>query len=487
MKKYNVFIVSLLIGAIGLSSCKKFLDINRSPNSAEQVDAKLLFSGATISHAALRASGDFYIPLALGSQLIADGGNNATSWGAPSPGEYTFSTNFFGNAWSAYTNTIINLKQTIAIAEANVPKNNNAAAQSKVFMAQTFYDLTMLFGDIPFTEAVRSDVSYPKFDPQKQVLEGCVALLDEALAQFDDASPLKIGGGTDQAYDVFYKGDIAKWKKAARSMKLRILMTMVDKDPTKAAAIGQLVTAGGFISSAADNMKMSFVNSAGRKNPKFALSEQYNSGDNFFFASKYVTDFMRPLNDPRLPKFFDKPAAADNYYGIPPGEDGDDDHDARVAKSLHAADAPEVIFSYQEQLFFEAEVYARGLGVGVDIAKANTLLKKAVEESCKFYGVDATTAASFAAGLPTIANAADLIKQIHYHHWIDKMEEPLEGFTEWRRSGPEGSEVPLLTLPVGAPSTPLFRRYEYILSNELLLNPNAPQQLKYYEKMWFDL
>jgi hypothetical protein len=447
----------------------------------------LLFSGATISHAALRASGDFYIPIALGAQIIADGGNNPTAWGAPSAGEYSFSINFFGNTWSAYTNTIINLKQTIAIAESNSPKNNNAAAQSKVFMAQTFYDLTSIFGDIPFTEAVRSDVSYPKFDSQKQVLEGCIALLDEALAQFDETSVLKIGSSPDQAYDVFYRGDIAKWKKAARSMKLRILMTMVDKDPTKAAAIGQLLTAGGLISSAADNMKMSFINSAGRKNPKFSISEQYNGGDNFFFASKYVVDFMRPLNDPRLPKFFDKPALDDNYYGIAPGDDGDDDHDAKIAKSLHAADAPELFFSYQEELFFEAEAYARGIGVTADLSKANTLYKKAVEESCKYYGVDASTAASFAAGLPDLPSVTEGVKLIHYHHWIDKMEEAGEAFTEWRRSGPEGSEVPALTLPVGAPSTPLFRRYEYHLSNELLLNPSAPAQLKYYDKVWFDL
>jgi hypothetical protein len=487
MKKYNLIIVSIVAGALCLSSCKKFLDINKSPNSAEKVDPKLLFSGATISHAALRASGDFYIPIALGNQLIADGGNNPTAWDAPSPGEYSFSVNFFGNVWSAYTNTIINLKQTIAIAESSTPKNNNAAAQAKVFMAQTFYDLSCLFGDIPFSEAARSDVSYPKFDPQKQVFEGCIALLDEALAQFDDASPLKIGSAPDQAYDVFYKGDISKWKKAAKSMKLRILMTMVDKDATKAAAIGQLVTGGGLISSATDNMKMSFVNAAGRKNPKFALSEQYNGGDNFFFASKYVVDFMRPLNDPRLSKFFDKPAAADNYYGITPGDDGDDDHDARIAKSLHAADEPELFFSYQEELFFEAEVYARGLGVTVDLAKATTLYKKAIEESCKYYGVDATTAAAFAGGLPNPATAAELITLIHYQHWIDKMEEPGEAFTEWRRSGPDGSEVPALTLPIGAPSTPLFRRYEYHLSNELLLNPNAPAQLRYWEKVWFDL
>lgn len=482
MKKHNLIFAALLLGVFCLSSCKKYLDINKNPNSAEKVDPKLLFSGATVSHAALRASGDFYIPLALGGQTVADGGNNPTGFGAPSSGEYNFSTNFFGNTWSAYTNTVINLKQAIAIAESNTPANNNAAAQSKVFMAQTYYDLTTMFGDIPFSEAVNSEVSYPKFDPQQQVLEGCLSLLDEAIAQFDESSPLKI----EQAYDVFYGGDIAKWKKAARSIKLRILMTMVDRDPSKATAIGALITEGGLIDAAADNMKIPFLDAAGRKNPKFSISEQFNGGDNLFFASKYVVDFMRPLNDPRLPKYFDKPAAADNYYGITPGEDGDDEHDARVANGLHRADEPELFFSYQEELFYEAEIYARGLGVSADLAKANTLYKSAVEESCKYFGVDGTTAAAFATGLPDLSTVAEPVKLIHYHHWVDKMDEPGEAFTEWRRSGPEGAETPALTLPVGAPSTPLFRRYEYHLSNELLLNPNAPAQLRYWEKVWFD-
>ncbi len=196
---------------------------------------------------------------------------------------------------------------------------------------------------------------------------------------------------------------------------------------------------------------------------------------------------MRPLNDPRLPIFFDKPAAADNYYGITPGEDGDDAHDARVSHILHRADQPELIFSYQEELFFEAEVYARGLGVPVDLTMANTLYKQAVEESCKYFGVAAGTAATFAAGLPDLATVTDPVALIHYHHWVDKMDEPGEAFTEWRRSGPDGAETPELTLPTGAPSTPLFRRYEYHLQNEHSLNPNAPAQLKYYEKMWFDL
>ncbi len=347
------------------------------------------------------------------------------------------------------------------------------------------YDLTTIYGDVPFSEAWKPDeITYPKFDQQKDVFEGIIGLLDEALSQFDETSVFKIGD-----YDLIYQGNIAKWKRLAKSVKLRTLMTMVDKDPTKAAAIGQIITEGtaGVINSSADNAKVAFQNVTGKKNPKFAVSEQYNAGTSFFFGSKYVVDFMRNLNDPRLPVFFAKPEAADNYYGIQPGTDGDDQHDVRISSTFESADAPEVMFSYQEELFYEAEIQARGIGVPVNLTAANQLYRLAVEQSCIYYRVDATTAKTFSAGLPDLP-AVSPEKLINYHHWVDKMDRGVDAFTQWRRSGPEGNEVPALTLPVGAPAGPLFRRYEYPVTTEISPNPNAPKITpKFYEKMWFDL
>ncbi|MEI9808058.1 MAG: SusD/RagB family nutrient-binding outer membrane lipoprotein [Bacteroidota bacterium] len=162
MKRNIIYIAMASVFMSGLASCKKYLDVNKSPNSAESVDPKLLFSAAVTSYVALRPSGDFYIPLALGGQSIADGGNNPTAWDSPSPNEYVFSINFFGNAWTGlYSNVGINLKQAITLSENATPKNNNAAAQCKVLWAQAYYDLTTLFGDVPFSESINSEVSYP--------------------------------------------------------------------------------------------------------------------------------------------------------------------------------------------------------------------------------------------------------------------------------------------------------------------------------------
>jgi hypothetical protein len=494
MKKI-IYTFSVLTLLLTLPSCKKYLDINTSPNRAPVVDPKLLFSYASVAYINLRSSGDLYIPMGLAGQMLSAGGNNPTGWsgGDPSPDIYTFSANFINNTWvSLYVRAGANLKQAIKLSEGASPANNNAAAQCKVLLAMVLYDITTTFGDVPYKEAWNENIIYPKFDDQKTVLEGTISILDEALAQFDDASPLKIGANND-GYDLFYQGDLAKWKRLAQSLKLRSLLTMVDKDPTKQAAIGTLISAS-MVNSAANNAQIAYQDITNKRNPKYAISLQYNNGVNFFFATKPVTDIMDPtpafaVADPRLPKFFDKPAAATNYIGVVPGADGDDSVNPRVAKTLHSPTAPEVMFTYQEQLFNEAEVYARGLGVGVNLATAATLFRNGIEASCLSFGVPAPAAKSFADqfNAPFVSQAV-AIRTIHAQQWVDKMDRGLDGFTQWRRSGPDASEVPVLTLPIGAPAGPIFRRYEYPIINEISRNPNAPKEtIKYNVKMWFDL
>jgi hypothetical protein len=493
MKKKTIYaFLCVTILSLSLQSCKKYLDINKNPNTATTVDPKLLFSNVAVNYAVARAGGDYWIPFALAGQAVADGFNNPTSWsgGAQGEQEYVISTFSTGNTWTTYYISMgTNLKQAISLAESATPKNNNAAAQCKVLLALTFYELTTIYGDVPYTEALNTSITAPHFDSQQTVLKGVVSLLDEAQAQFDAGSALKIDG----AYDMFYAGDISKWKRLANSVKLRTLMTMYDADNSVAPTIGTLVAGAGntLISSATDNFQVQFGTAQGKQNPKYALGTLYNGGQNFFFASKYVTDPMIAAKDPRLPKYFDGAGSGTtkSYVGIAPGSTGDDDINPRISTSLQSANEPETIFDYQEELFFEAEIYARGIGVAQNLAKANTLYKQAITESCKFYGVDTKVSSDFADNLPNLTSTT-ATSGIALQHWLDEMDRPLEAFTQWRRSGANGNEIPAFTIPIGAPTNGLFRRYEYPQTNEILLNPNAPKDvnsLKYYTKMWFDL
>ncbi len=479
MKK--IFYISLAI--LSLSSCKKTMErINTNPNASENASPGLLFSNAAVNLGGLRAGGDMYASLILAAQTISSGGD--AGWGKANV--YDISIYSTGNAWKTYySSTGFNLKEAIRIAEETTPVQSGAAAQCKILLAEAMYETTVIWGDIPYTEAWQAKtIPYPKFDRQEDVLNSLLALLDEALGQLDDPDA---NSTAITAQDYFYSGNLDNWRALANSLKFRILMLMVDKDPSKATAIQQLVSNGGMISDAEQDFMLPFNEKAGNQNPKYALLSQYAGGANiFFFANTTVLNPMKAQNDPRIPYYFDKPDTIPDYIGVLTEETANPDVTASISMLLYRPDAPEVIFSYQEQLFLEAEAYARGLTPG-GMSLADEKYKQALTAACNYYGVDSLSREAFLAS-KSLLTVTDPVAEIHLQQWIDLMDRPIEAFTNWRRSGPDGSEVPNLSLPLGAPAGPLMRRWIYPLAEEISPNVNAPKEgQQVYDKMWFDL
>lgn len=479
MKK---IIYLLLTVVITFTSCSDWLDINTDPNRATKVDPDVLFGYATTSWSAGRTGGDQYIPLVFAGQTLSTAGN--FGWG--NDDVYDISPYSTGNTWKLYFATAgTNIKSAIDLAEKSTPKQPWIAAQGKIVLSMLMYEATMLFGDIPYSEAWKDDIEYPKFDSQKDILDKLISLLDEAL--IDAKTPAADGLRSISTYDLYFKGDMTKWIKLANSMKMRIAMTMVDADPTKGALIANLISANEMLSSDVDNMQFPFFNIPGQENPKFGILKKYAGGQNlFFFANENVVNVLKPTNDPRLTKYFTAgPKANNEIFGLPTNAEGNETT-AAVSSNILKANAPDLIFSYQEVLFFQAEAYARGLGVTKDLTRSNELFKMATKAAMLYYGVSATDADAYiSTKLPNLTIVADPVKEIHLQQWVDLMDRPLEAFTQWRRSGTDGSEVPAFTLPANAPSNPLFRRFVYS-NDEATANKNTPQDVHYYDKMWFD-
>ena len=245
-KKILAYALSALTCGL-FTSCSDWLDINHDPNTAEKVDPGYLFNYVAVNWAGTRTGGDFYIPLSMSSQCQVDGGLDYGGW---DESVYTISPYSTGNTWKHYYSVGgNNLMLAIKNAEEADPVNHNAIAQCKILLAEHMYEATMLWGDIPFTESWNGTIKYPKFDSQESVLNGVLSLLDEALQIMD----LNDANAIDE-YDIYYKGDMNKWMTLAKSLKFRTLMVMVDKDPSKATAIGTLLQAGGMVSSASDNL-----------------------------------------------------------------------------------------------------------------------------------------------------------------------------------------------------------------------------------------
>ncbi|WP_285010192.1 SusD/RagB family nutrient-binding outer membrane lipoprotein [Pedobacter faecalis] len=481
MKIKNKIIYMMLLVSITAASCKKYLDINTSPLTSTVVEPKLLFGYAITAWDVNKNSGDAWLPIGLMTQNIASGANYG--WGKDNV--YNLSTYTLGNTWKVfYSSGGNNLKLAIKAAEEASPVQNNTAAQCKIVLAQMMYEATTLYGDVPFSEAFQPEqFPYPKYDQQKDVFEGIIAMLDQAIGQIDPANPLKL---TD--YDIYYGGDMAKWTRLANSIKFKVLMTMVDKDPSKATQIGQLLAdPSSMLSSAADTWQQKYYATTNNENPKYRLLKEYTNGENqWFFANNNVFKYMEPIDDPRIPQFFDP--GADGEYRAVETEATANANTSLISAYLYRPDAPSVILSYQEILLLQAEAYARGLGVGQNLGTAQQLYSEGVRQSALFYGVSASDAQAFVTeDLPNLTTSPDPLRQIHLQQWVDLMDRPMEAFVQWRRSGPEGSEVPELTLPLGAFSGPLIRRFT-LSEDEIAANPSIPNpQPKYFDKMWFDL
>lgn len=480
MKK--IFIVPIIL--MLLTACESWLDVNTSPNSATVANPDDLFAYASVDFGSNRSAGDNYLPIGFMNQSIATGGSYG--WGYAED-RYDISPYSLGNTWKTYFSTASNnLKLAIREAEKSEPVKNNTAAQAKILLCEIVYECTMVFGDVPYFQAWNEDYAYPEFDAQEDILRDLLVQLDSAIMQIDPGDPVKIIDS-----DLFYGGDLSRWIKFANSVKLRIMMTMYDRDPSLAADIAALLNED-LISSPEDNFMFPYFDTPDNENPKYKILDKYASGQNlWFFANANVFDFMEMYNDPRIPVYFDEgdEAAPGEYHAVESATEADATT-SKISLYLYRATAPEVVFSYSEMLFFQAEIYARGIGVTQDLSMANDLYRQAVEEACRFYEVPENEITDFLDNdLPDIStmSAEDALYEIHVQHWIDLMDRSLDGWVQSRRSGPEGSEVPNLKLPSGAPAGGIARRWLYP-DDELTGNINAPTDLpQIYENTWFDL
>ncbi len=483
---HKYFIVFLLV--IGIGACESdFLDVNTSPNTSAAADPGLLFTGAITDYSTNRTI-DFG-PTGMNLAQLSSGGGSLGAGVFTRPERYIISIFVNGNTWrSHYRNEHKNLDLAIEIAESSTPVQNNAAAQCKIFRAMIYWSTTMIWGDVPFSEAVNEEINSPNFDPQEQVLNGIVDLLDEAIAQIDvDASPVT----TITNNDLIYNGDMDKWRKFAKSLKLRTLMFLVDRDPSKATEIGALISEGDMISSPLEDAAFPFFSVSGNRNPYWETLNAFAGQLNFFyFASEATVELMKSKSDPRMEAYFEPyPGGGDpnsEIMGVPPGGDASPTvhwvlstapagNDGTV--ELVRPNSADVLFSYSEQKFLEAEAILRGFATG----DADAALREAIATSMERYNIDQADVDAYLAGIPQAT-----MQVIAEEAWIDYIIRPLEGWSHWRRTEIDGVGFPNLELPEGAQTGDLMRRFP-LPPDEVAANPNAPVAPAMDVNMWFDL
>lgn len=504
MKKFLTKISTIAIGVLFVTtSCSKFEEMNVDPNKPSTVPPSYLLSYA-------ERNLNYYINDSRG---FAEYG---TSYSQQICGiTYTdvdrveLTQSSWGN-W--YSRGMKNLDEVIKINTDEATKddaqaygsNNDQIALAKILQVWGFHNMTDVWGDIPYSEALLGlEKIQPKYDAQSEIYPALLATLEEAVNTMD-------GGHVDG--DVIYGGDMAQWKKFAGAMMMRISMRMAHKDDATAKKYFDMGNAIA-IASNDDNAIYAQPGTPGNWNGFYDYF--VDLGRNDYAIAHTLMNKMGELQDPRIhiyadpivkdvdagvmadlddhPDFRDKFLANDGgvwivdgkkYAGQPYGYANgtaqiiDFEHVSVVGAYFKAIDAKDMILSYSEVLFLKAE--AATLGWGGDAA---SLYEAGIRASMDFYGIETAVTDTYVAKVPY----AD-VNSIHEEKWVALYNQGLEAWSNWRRTG-----IPVLErAPDSEGNMEIPRRREYP-SNEADLNAGSYKDGvtamggdKTSTKMWWD-
>ena len=186
-------------------------------------------------------------------------------------------------------------------------ENDYMHAMGKIMRGLYFQMYTDAFGMIPYSEAVNPDITLPKYDQQSTIYAGIISELNEAMATIGDAE--RTGASVDDVgdNDLYYGGDLQKWKKLANTLKLRMAMRALGAPGADFAnaAITEALAAP-LLETEADNALLEKDITISQWDAAAYGDVFYNFGrGSDWKVSKPLIDLLRDNNDPRLDAYAD--------------------------------------------------------------------------------------------------------------------------------------------------------------------------------------
>jgi len=212
MRLKKIYIIALSVVMLG--SCNKKLDellVNPNSPSPDKASADLFLTQMQLSFANFfDGASSFGMETTRMIVMYGPTYNNA------------YSPQSFDGVWStAYTGVLKHANALIPIAESEKKFVNSGMA--KTLKAYTMMTLVDLFGDVPFAEAnLGSDNTNPVIDKGQDVYAKSVALLDDAIADFNK-TPGAYPGTQDLFFGASNAAGAGRWRTAAKLLKLRAL------------------------------------------------------------------------------------------------------------------------------------------------------------------------------------------------------------------------------------------------------------------------
>jgi len=495
-KTFKVLALSTL--ALSFSACEKdFEEINTNPTQASN-----LGYGFEFTYAQLYTAGDVHENW---RNHIGYSGTwiqhlASTAWTAE---KYFYTDNFSAALWErTYQEELRAITDIINRATAeNDPNNANRIAAARTWRAFIVHWLTDIYGDIPYSEAVKGytdNIPLPKYDTQESIYKDLLKELDEAATQFDASKP------TYGNADLIFGGNVAKWKKFTYSMMLRLGMRLTKVDAALAQTYVKKAIAGGVMTSNDDSAILQHTDGPAGVNRNGDGAVLGINDKDAFKISKTLMDRLLSTNDPRATVYCMNTGGSTDkstFLGLPNGLDattlqsygGNKDINAysRVnTKTMAAVTTARVFQQYAEVQLLLAEAAVRGW----HSADPATLYQNAVRAHMKQlndrFGGSISDADVTAYLTANPYNASKALEVIHTEYWVSHFMQFYEAYSNWRRTG-----IPALT-PVNYPGNnsngTIPRRHQYPLRETVVNNANLQAAASrmggdtFTSRMWWD-
>lgn len=330
IKYKTTFILTLVLTLV--FSCKDLDEMNINPNGVDPADGHPNLLMATV----MTELGQTVVNLGFGDIGGVMQHTQRDGW---SSGHNDYDWASEGQSWSSYYGILRTNDEMLNKAEELGLDFHKGIGL--VMRAYTFGLITDLWGDAPYTSSLKGELGgeanlKPVYDDQRDIYLGILADLEEAnsllsgsQADYSDIIP---------AQDVYYDGNVAKWRKFANSLALRYFMRISNKEEGLArAGIEKIMSDQAnypIITSAEDDATMAYIGGAAFDSwPNNTVFDRTTTGGyNRTKVCSTLIEALQALNDPRIGVYADK---IEIPLVIEPG--WEDDRDEIIGNERHIA------------------------------------------------------------------------------------------------------------------------------------------------------
>lgn len=365
MKTKNIF-VSLVAALFVLAGCTPFDEMNTDPTRLTDANPGTLLNPVLYGMATYNWNryDDFTFPLL--QSKVSTSSTSGVGW-------YYISDAAGDGTWTNYYKWLNNIRSMEK--EAVTLNEPNYRAIAITLRSWIYQQLTDAFGDVPMSEACRGDEQLftPKFDSQKTIYQALINDLDSANNIFNTASGLKYNTdgemlyGTNTTLTSGVSAGMVKWKKFCNSLRMRVLLRVVDVDGLNAKAKLQEMVQNPTkypVFASNDDAALLAVSGVSPQEAPLTRSQDFTS---YTYLSEFFINNLKTWSDPRLPIFATQAtnSGVKSYIGLPSGYKVVPSFSASQPNvALAVAPMKLTLMNYAEVALIKAELAQRGVIAG---------------------------------------------------------------------------------------------------------------------------